>query len=77
MLMLLREGFKKISGIFHYGGRRVGGGWGGRIGPFSTKKNIGSKYWKWPKMHFKANLFFFQFLGGSGAISRYLTTSSI
>ena len=32
------------------------------------KKNIGSKYWKWPKMHFKTNLFF-QFLGGLGVIS--------
>ena len=23
------------------------------MGRFSTKKNIGSKHWKWPKMHFK------------------------
>ena len=38
---------------------------GVRIGRFSTKKNIGSKYWKWPKMHFKTNLFFSIF-GGSG-----------
>ena len=29
-----------------------------RIGRFSTKKNIGSKDWKWPKMNFKTNLFF-------------------
>ena len=40
---------------------------GGRIGQFSTKKNIGLKYWKWPKMHFKTNLFFFNFWGGQGS----------
>ena len=50
----LREGLKKR-----------GVGW---IGQFSTKKNIGSKHWKWPKMHFKTNLFFSIF-GGSGVIS--------
>ena len=29
-----------------------------KIVEFFTKKYIGSKYWKWPKMHFKTNLFF-------------------
>ena len=33
-------------------------GGGVRIGQFSTKKNNCSKHWKWPKMHFKTNLFF-------------------
>ena len=32
---------------------------------FSTKINIGSKHWKWPKMHFKTNLFS-SILGGVG-----------
>ena len=32
-------------------------GQGVRIGRFSTKKNNCLKHWKWPKMHFKTNLF--------------------
>ena len=36
------------------------------IDRFSTKKNIGSKDWKWSKMHFKTNLFFSIFGGVGG-----------
>ena len=35
-----------------------GGGWGIRIGRFSTKKNTGSQQQIRPNMHFKPNLFF-------------------
>ena len=41
-----------------------GGVW---INRFSTKKNIGSKHWKWPKMHIKTNLFFSILGGGRGS----------
>ena len=41
------------------------GGRGVRIGQFSTKKNNCLKHSKWPKKHFKTNLFF-PFLGGGG-----------
>ena len=41
-----------------------------KILEFSTKKNIGSKDWKLPKMHFKTILFFqFFFWVGEGVTS--------
>ena len=55
---------KVLKKIVEFSTKR-GGVW---IGRFSTKKNIGSKHWKWPKMYFKTNLFFSIF-GGTGVIS--------
>ena len=49
--------------------RLKGEGGGVRIGQFSTKKNNCLKHSKWPKKHFKTNLFF-PFLGGGGLFTR-------
>ena len=55
--------FKKLMELSTKGG----GGGGVRIGQFSTKKNNCLKHSKWPKKHFKTNLFFSIFRGGGGS----------
>ena len=44
------------------------------LAKLSTKINIGSKHWKWPKMHFKTNLFssIFGGVGGHFTITDHL-----
>ena len=52
----------------------ISGGLGVRTGQFSSKKNIGKKHSKWPKMHLRQT-YFSSFRGGLGVYAPKLNFS--